>query len=632
MNTVRKLLKSRITKYILVFVAAVVAMLVVWQFMFKNASIPITHRTSIPDGRFRISVGMIRKISIQNILIDRYHDENYGSIRVEIYSSDDNKLFEREYSDITLKHDLNDVETFDKDGSLSLPPGEYYARFYIDGTETQELIGAFTEYNDSPGKWFFGLCIAVFICTAAGLILIYFKDIKIEIAYIILALTIGIFFNVAFPPLSTWDEIDHFLTSYRMSSNVLGKPANFYEKTIMRADDADSMEFLHDISGITGWYDGFRNGDTSTDVYIGTVSHVTFKGKYTYWPQMFGISLARLLHLNGHLLLLMGRIFNLIAMVFLMALAIRIIPYGKWFYFTLGLLPTTIYLMASYSYDGLNMTLCALIVACFMNLCIEKETIRLKDIGVFLILVALMAPIKLVYLCFAFLIFLIPRKKIALSFKTMVAGGGLGVLIAALMLKFGWSRILGAVMLSDAKGGGTKYTIYNIFQNKGKVADLLVKWIYFDAYKLFRNSLGAVNSKADVAEANHYYMPVVLVFITVLLFIAALEDTRDNPLSSVKRGMIFLIGLGSFILIVLAMLIGHTQTTDWKLTGVQGRYLIPIYFLVPAVIKNRHITLNIDRRKVIIAGMTFINLCFVVCAIYYFMFEYFAGVYEFMLR
>ncbi len=627
------MLKSRLFKYILALVVIMLLLYAIWVLLVRELNIPIAHKTSITDGSFKTDVGKIRRISMEHMDIDRYQDGTFESIRLQIYPIDsDEVLFDKEYKDVYLKYELNKVDEFEKEDPLALPKGEYRIKCYINGEQTDRIIAAFIEYNGAANKWYFGLCIFIMICVTAALALMYFDKVKIEIAYAVLALVLGLLYNVAIPPISVWDEIDHFIESYVLSSKMIGEPPYLEMHLLLRADDYDSLEHLHDISGITGWYDSFDNGDIDTIIPLREQSQVTFKGRYSYLAQAIGISIARILHLNGHVLLLMGRILNLILTIVLIAIAIKLMPYGKWMLFMTGLLPTTLYLMGSYSYDGFNFALCALIVAFFMYMCDTKDKIGVKDILIFFVMVILMAPIKMVYLGFALLIFLIPKEKINMSKKTMGIGIGAVAVRGADVVAVGWRRVIDIFRITYIYGGGENYTLKSVLENKTQVLTICTKWLYFDAYRVFRNSLGAVNSRADIFDECHYFMPAILVVVTVLIFIVSMEDTKENKFSPVKRTLLALIAIGSFGLIAVSMLVGNTRTTDWKLTGIQGRYYLPIYTLLPAILRNKRISLKIDTKKVMIAGMTFINVCFVMGALYYFAFVYFAGVTEYTVR
>ena len=70
-----------------------------------------------------------------------------------------------------------------------------------------------------------------------------------------------------------------------------------------------------------------------------------------YVPQAMGIALARMLGLGGLGLLFMGRLFNLMFFTAMGCLTIRRMPFGKEVAAGAALLPMTLHLAASFSYD-----------------------------------------------------------------------------------------------------------------------------------------------------------------------------------------------------------------------------------------------------------------------------------------
>ena len=97
-------------------------------------------------------------------------------------------------------------------------------------------------------------------------------------------------------------------------------------------------------------------------------SHVASKSWYVYLPSALMLALVRICGGSGHLLLLLGRLTNLFMVTALIAISIKVIPKGKVFVACLGLLPETIYLANSFSYDGINLGLCILLASYFYYL------------------------------------------------------------------------------------------------------------------------------------------------------------------------------------------------------------------------------------------------------------------------
>ena len=92
-----------------------------------------------------------------------------------------------------------------------------------------------------------------------------------------------------------------------------------------------------------------------------------------YIPQIFGTIIARLLHFGWIPLIMMGRLFNLIFFIILIYWAIKIIPIGKMVIFSIALLPMSMELASSFSYDSVIISLCVFFTAYVFYLAYEKN-------------------------------------------------------------------------------------------------------------------------------------------------------------------------------------------------------------------------------------------------------------------
>lgn len=78
---------------------------------------------------------------------------------------------------------------------------------------------------------------------------------------------------------------------------------------------------------------------------------------HAYLPQALGITLGRLLSLGQVLTIYLGRLCNLAFFVLCGWLAVRLAPFGKMAFFGAALLPMTLELVSSLSYDGFAISL-----------------------------------------------------------------------------------------------------------------------------------------------------------------------------------------------------------------------------------------------------------------------------------
>ena len=129
-----------------------------------------------------------------------------------------------------------------------------------------------------------------------------------------------------------------------------------------------------------------------------------------YLPQAIGFSIARVLGLGAVGLLFLGKFLNLCCYVALTALAVRTTPIGKSWFAAAGLLPMSLHLAASLSYDAGLIGTVFLFTALVFKLAYGTEEIRARELIALCALAALFGPCKLVYAPVILLALLIPAR------------------------------------------------------------------------------------------------------------------------------------------------------------------------------------------------------------------------------
>lgn len=601
--------KNKFIIFVILFLVSV-TMCLFWNITFRHISIPIQHTTGITSGEFKISTGIVHEILIKS------NEEKTVCLELVIFSGNDEEIWRKQYDDINLTNNFQTIDVFENAAPLELERGQYRAACRIEGKDTKGIQFRFIEYNYSLKKLYTILCVLVLFGAAVVLLVVGRKDIPLEKAYIIIMLTMGVIFNFVLPPLGVPDEESHFLEAYCKSSKMVSQKAYGDETRyqLMRADDYDSILYLHNIASISEWYDTFAKGDTEHIVHASTMSTVMNKAPYVYWTPALGIAIARTFGCGGHVMLLLGRLFNLLLLTMLVALAIKIIPFGKMFYFILGLLPEVVYLFASYSYDGLNLALCMLIAAYFLYLYAEKDMIGLRQLLLFIVLTLLMASIKAVYVTFGFLVFLLPKEKLNVNRKQAllcIVGGGLGGTIFYLHTFFPYARLLLTEIYRYGVGGEDKISINYVLCNLTDTLKVYGNTILKNTAGYMKGALGQIIGSGRYGGQDAYFIPLWMGIAMMILLVISLGDTDKNEVSNWKRGVTAGMGIFIYLSVLTVMYFAWTGITDEVIMGVQGRYFLPIFALAPIVIKNTVLRLKINIRNLCMISIGVLDLLFI---------------------
>lgn len=603
----------------------IVAMHLFWSIKLYNHHMPIQHSVNYA-GEFIAGSGSIREIVIR-------HEKKEEPVRIDllIYDVNGEKCWEKTYRNFVLSGKNQTLDYFKKKTPLKLEEGTYHVKAYMNGERIDELELRFIEFEGSFKNMYTILCILLLIGEAALFLLCWNQKMSLEKIYWVAVIGIGILMNFVMPPLGVPDEQSHFIEAYKISSKFLGKEEYDDKGCLMiREEDYNSMNYLHNIASIAEWQDSFHimaDKEEMEPVSSGIRSTVSTKAPYAYLPAAIGITIARVLGFSGHMLLVMGRLCNLSLLAFLAALAIKLIPWGKYYFLVLGMLPEVIYLFMSYSYDGLNLVLAMLSMSYFLKLYKEKENISMKNLLILGAMLILMFPIKVVYIAFGLFLFLLPIKKIRFS-KKQIAGISAVVIVG--IIGFAWvnlpiiTSLLGnADSVVDYKDENALISLSFVLQNTERARMVVLNTIFGDTNTYFNNGFGEIVGVGRYDGLDCYVLPLWMISVIVFYMLAGLEDTRENIVCGWRRIVGGGIGFFTYLAILASMLFAFTPISSLRILGLQGRYFLPIFALMPLVVKNNFLEIKCSKRKLCFIGMGMLDLMFVFLIFFHYARNYF---------
>lgn len=257
-------------------------------------------------------------------------------------------------------------------------------------------------------------------------------------AFIVALSAMGLFFCAVFPPGAVPDEGYHYVTSYWYTDVMLGEAVEG-NSVSMRNDD---YVFLQEVIGPSRASRGtfetmFERGTLALEDGSSTMFTPTFKLDFgSNLPQqklgsVLGVLLARLLGLGSIPLFYLGRLGNLLTYVVLVGVAYKVCSVGRNILIVVAMLPMSLHLAASFSYDatvmGMAMLLCALV---FRALDREKPFTYKHQLAIGVI-AGLLAPCKVIYMLLAGTVFAIPPARFESRRQELLFKVGRGGSIAA---------------------------------------------------------------------------------------------------------------------------------------------------------------------------------------------------------
>lgn len=459
--------------------------------------------------------------------------------------------------------------------------------------------------------------------------LLYHKK-KLEHIYVVAGLFFGIVYLFVLPPLSAPDEISHYISAYQLSNHIMGKPANYKTgHVLVRSEDW----FLEDVYGNYRYQvdDGIlvseEQEDNEASVLGQTLTEETYRVLHeiglgthvergegeesavsmyppvnttpaAYIPQALGISIARLVGLNGLGLAYLGRLFNLLFFVGLTYLAMKRLPFGKEVLFGVALLPMTLHLSASYSYDAIIMAGMFYFTACCLDLAYEKERVRPVDVLVLAALMAIVGPCKMVYAVLMGFCLLIPVRKFGgwgrWAVSAIVVAGAWAiamVLVNSQTIAIYAAETEAYVPWAEEAG----YSLSMLLHSPGTLLRMFYNTIVWQAQYYHLTMVGAYLGNLDVVLDVPYL--IVLLLTCCLLGLSFRKPGESLKIVGGRRVWIWVLCLGCVGITMLSMLIAWTPVSSLVITGVQGRYFLPFLPMLLMAIKNDFVVLtkNADR-------------------------------------
>lgn len=416
-------------------------------------------------------------------------------------------------------------------------------------------------------------------------VLSLFKEIKIEKLFLIIAGIFGGLLMILLPVRVAPDETKHAMTSYKISDWILQTNQTDDDFFYIRSCDMEffdndwNLEWDPTQQAYEEYYSKAFNTNKNETLIEADLSMGLNENYISYVFSSLGITVGRLLHMNGFWTLMMGRIFNFIIYLLMVYLSIKIIPVGKQLMMTIAVFPISLQQGMSYSYDSPIFAASFFLIATSIYIYYNGT----KDIKhkILLYITMLLCSLLLIIVKSHAYIFVGLFPLVAIfkqlrilnktTFKWIVRI--LLVIIGLIFIAVVVDKFLGFPTI--IKSADELYSLGWLINHPYKTFCL-----YIDTFK----ELGTFYYFSMISAALGWLnldMPSIILKIYTLILVFNFFQ-RDTDTINVD-GTIRLFSLGTFavtlLCIMLGMLMFWTPKECTTIGGVQGRYLIPIFYL-----------------------------------------------------
>lgn len=467
------------------------------------------------------------------------------------------------------------------------------------------------------------LFLAVAVPLMVFVVLISFGKIRITSArlFLILLVVFGLLFCFVFPPMKVPDEPYHYLSTQWLVNAITGNGTLSSPDVLLRGDDWLLYSKFNSSVLTSGDYATVANDFAwfCSDGPLHLIDNRSFTlGSVNPSAKLFtvlGLLIAKCLNLGAYPTFYLGRLFSLGFFVVSAYGAYKIAPKGKGVVAFVSLLPMTLHLAASYSYDCGIISYSLLIYAFLMRGFFGEEGgIGIREVAVYCVVAALLAPCKVIYSCICILGLLVPSSKFSDKKLALLSKGILCLAIAAAVVVIRLSSITELAVGSDLSIRGEEtghfYTLSGIVCHPLRSFQMLVRTLdgrgdfYWESMLGF--SLGWF--QGEIGMPAFFMLPYL--GMSILCCFESEDDDAQLPWHSAACFVVVfvLVALG----VMLSMWIGWTFDTEATIDGVQGRYFLPALPILLFALRSHRLTFKGDTTRVVLCGMGVMNLVYLV--------------------
>lgn len=432
---------------------------------------------------------------------------------------------------------------------------------------------------------------------------------KVESMFLLIGLIAGTMLVLIMPlNKAGYDEEVHFRNAYniKLSSSVSSTQAIEQLKEVSLEGWPENIaQSQEERKLLETYYKTEGDYTKGSDVSIKVPTEMSTVAAFNYIFMGLGIKAGKLLQLPFTAVFTLGRLFNMWSYILLVYLAIKKLPIGKYIMAVVALMPTPVFMAATYSYDAVITGFVYLGLAYLISELLEKDKkITIKN-GVILLgsLGFGMVP-KAVYVPIMALGFLLPAEKFVNKNQKRVFRIANVVCILGLLATFVLPLLLSADSMGDVRGGNVNVS--------GQIALILshpLGYLQVWLTNMAETFLSYGFGEGGLGIMGHLPVSTCSAMIGLLMiFVIFTDNTNRSPLDLTKKQKVAMFGaaLLSVAFVWGALYLAFNEVGATFIGGVQGRYYIPLLFIVYLLLrrKNIHNNMKAVHYHYVVFGMT----------------------------
>lgn len=411
----------------------------------------------------------------------------------------------------------------------------------------------------------------------------------------------------------SWDEQIHYNIAYTDSWvwNYMEYSDAVMSNVEMRVPTGDTLEEEQ-------WIGEWLNQANDTVVLSSQKGRFLRYGQRAYLPQILGLGLGRTLGLSYVVTVFLGKFFNLLFCTAVVACAIRFSKYGKRTLMCVGLLPTTVFLFSSFTYDAFVIALLMLGIALFVTEYLSEEKIQTKRTMVSILAIVVGCFSKAVYIPFLALYCLMPKDKFYSRRQKNLFKAGIFVLLILMFASFILpliGNVSSGAEVGDYRGGDTSQTsqLSMILGYPLTYTGILLKSLGTTLASYFIGSKVLANfAYRGIYDGIGYFivlLTMLFTFMTDFGMTVKIYDAHMKRKISVMKIWNGILIFGTACLVWTALYLDFTPVGSMVINGVSPRYYLPLIFPLSLIFINQKVrcSMKLENYQSLIAFLMLIG-------------------------
>lgn len=441
------------------------------------------------------------------------------------------------------------------------------------------------------------------------------KKLTVERFFLITVIPLSIMYLLFFQPWNVPDCGAHFLASYRASNLLLG--INGRLEWFARSCDAAYYNGISwwserkpDLEGIASMIHGLNRND----VEVSLVDQIPHETKMVYYstinwmPQSIGLAIGRLIGLGPVLTVFIARVLTLATFILCCYRAIKNTPVGKIIFASAALLPVSLMMSSSFSYDCMVIIVTLNFTAIIFKLRKEYSNDALIEAIIWaFILGAIKGGSVLLILPLALLL-IKKNKKSAITVCSVIGTALLSVLIFDKLLP------TDELFQFGEENSGNMMTAFAYTHPVEYLKMLVRTYVYFgDTY--VNQAMGRELSYLEPVLSS---LSVAGALISALVYSTFEKDELElGKKDRIVSGVIILL---AFVM-TPAMLLSYTPVGSGMIYGIQGRYLFSVFpllmiFITKFGLRRTGVNIDEDKKTLSVNACTNVYVTFTIIMLY----------------